>query len=297
MSVIVFDPLRFQRSAWEQLRRASTELSRGHLKGMLEAILFAASAPLPLRDLVRVTKTKRAFVSEILAEILADFAGRGVELNETFRGYTFLTNPAFGAVVREITGKKPVRMSRAQLETLAILAYRQPITRPEIDEVRGVDSGPVLRTLLDRELVRVLGKKEEPGRPLLYGTSDAFLELFSLKSLEELPALREFTELSDDSRSTYERRLGESAPAGAISFDDEPDEPIDPTQPLAEELMLQVQEAAQAEADGESEREGEGDAGGDRDGEGDAAGDGDGDAGRESDAQTAGANRSEVPDK
>src|SRR5829696_736959 len=105
-------------------------------------------------------------------------------------------------------------MSRAQVETLAIVAYRQPITRPEIDDVRGVDSGPVLKTLLERDLVRILGKKDEPGRPMLYGTTAQFLEFFGLRALSDLPTLREFTELSDESRRTYERELGEEPPEG-----------------------------------------------------------------------------------
>src|SRR5258705_6405200 len=100
-------------------------------------------------------------------------------------------------------------MTRAQLETLAIVAYRQPLTRPEVDDIRGVDSGPVLKTLLDRDLVRILGKKDEPGRPLLYGTAPSFLEFFGLKSLKDLPSLREFTELSDDSRRVYDREMSE----------------------------------------------------------------------------------------
>ena len=92
---------------------------------------------------------------------------------------------------------------------MAILAYRQPVTRPEIDEIRGVDSGPVLKILLERDLVRILGKKDEPGRPMIYGTTTAFLEFFGLKSLKDLPTLREFTELTEDSRRVAERELGE----------------------------------------------------------------------------------------
>jgi segregation and condensation protein B len=110
-----------------------------------------------------------------------------------------------------------VRLSRAQLETLAIVAYRQPVTRPEVDDVRGVDSGQVIKGLLERDLVKILGKKDEPGRPMLYGTSAGFLELFNLTSLKDLPSLREFTELSQESRQKYESELGEDAPAGAIT--------------------------------------------------------------------------------
>src|SRR5690606_24347360 len=93
---------------------------------------------------------------------------------------------------------------------------------PEIDDIRGVDCGPVLKGLLERELVRILGKKDEPGRPMLYGTSEAFLELFTLDSLKDLPTLKEFTELSDESRDKFESQLGEEAPAGPISFNDDP---------------------------------------------------------------------------
>src|SRR5208282_6175920 len=100
-------------------------------------------------------------------------------------------------------------------ETLAIAAYRQPITRPEIDDIRGVDSGATLKLLLERDLLRILGKKDEPGRPILYGTTSQFLEFFGLKSLKDLPTLKEFTELSEDSRRTVEKELGETLEATA----------------------------------------------------------------------------------
>jgi segregation and condensation protein B len=220
---------RFLRAAYLQMLRAARELTQVHLEGRIEALVFAAPLPMNLRDIARATGARRNEIEKALADLVTTYAERGIQLVETSEGFAFLTNPLFGEEVRAITGKKPVRMSRAQLETLAVIAYRQPVTRPEIDDVRGVDSGPVLRTLLDRELIRVIGKKEEPGRPLLYGTTDEFLKLVHIKSLAELPTLREFTELSDDSRDTYERKLGEAAPAGAIVFDDEPDDLIDPT--------------------------------------------------------------------
>jgi hypothetical protein len=126
--------------------------------------------------------------------------------------------------VRDLTKQKPVKLSRAQVETLAIIAYRQPVTRPEIDDVRGVDSGPVLKVLLERDLVRILGKRDEPGRPLIYGTTNVFLEFFGLKSLKDLPTLREFTELTEESREEYEDELGEAFTEP--STDDEVSEPI-----------------------------------------------------------------------
>jgi segregation and condensation protein B len=244
--MIIHDAASFQAAAYEQLRRASTELSRAYLRGAIEALVFAAPEPLTVRDLARAVKTNRQEVVAVLDALAADYDGRGIMLAETHRGFVFLTNPAFSNAVRGVTAKKPIRLSRAQLETLAIVAYRQPITRPEIDEIRGVDSGPVLRVLLERELCRVLGKKEEPGRPLLYGTTEAFLSLFQLRALSELPTLREFTELTEESKDTYERRLGDAAPSGAIVFDDEPDERIDPTVPREGELEAEA--AARAEA-------------------------------------------------
>jgi segregation and condensation protein B len=149
----------------------------------------------------------------------------------------------YAPFVRELAGGKPVKLSRAQVETLAIAAYRQPITRPEIDEIRGVDSGATLKLLLERDLVRILGKKDEPGRPLLYGTTTHFLEFFNMKSLRDLPTLREFTELSDESRRVAEAELGDVLPdvlpdmnpAPSALQDREPDAPTKPsfdTEPL-----------------------------------------------------------------
>ncbi len=108
-----------------------------------------------------------------MAELKAEYAARGIVLDEVAGGWLFRTNAQYAPFVRELTGGRPVKLSRAQLETLAIAAYRQPITRPEIDEIRGVDSGATLKLLLERDLVRILGKKDEPGRPLLYGTTSA----------------------------------------------------------------------------------------------------------------------------
>ena len=100
---------------------------------------------------------------------------------------------------------KPQRLTRAALETLAIVAYRQPVTRPEVEDIRGVDCGAVLKALLERRLIKILGKKEEPGRPILYGTTREFLEFFALKDLASLPTLREFHELSEEHREIVEK--------------------------------------------------------------------------------------------
>ena len=190
------------------------EVVRSHLKGVLEALIFAAEHALPARELARIARADLKLVKTLLAELVAEYQPRGVRLEEIAGGFVFRTSPVFAPFVREQVAKKPVKMSRAQIETLAIVAYRQPTTRPEIDEVRGVDSGAVLKSLLERELVRIIGKKDEPGRPMLYGTTPAFLEFFGLKALGDLPTLREFTELSDDSKRAYEREMGEEPASG-----------------------------------------------------------------------------------
>jgi segregation and condensation protein B len=185
------------------------EVTRAHLTGLLEALIFASDQPQKASDLAKVASVGAKEVREVLGELKAHYQTRGIQLDEVAGGWIFRTSSAYAPFVRDLTKQKPVRLSRAQVETLAILAYRQPVTRPEIDEIRGVDSGPVLKVLLERDLVRILGKKDEPGRPLIYGTTNAFLEFFGLKSLRDLPTLREFTELTEDSRRVAERELGE----------------------------------------------------------------------------------------
>jgi segregation and condensation protein B len=193
------------------------ELSRSHLKGLLEALIFASDKPLKSGEVARLASAPVKQVRELLKELEAAYAGRGIVLSEIAGGWLFRTSVEYAPFVREMASEKPVRLTRAQVETLAIAAYRQPITRPEIDDIRGVDSGATLKLLLERDLLRILGKKDEPGRPLLYGTTTQFLEFFGLKSLKDLPTLKEFTELSDESRRVAEAELGDVLPEHAKS--------------------------------------------------------------------------------
>ena len=190
------------------------------LKGLAEAILFVADRPLELKELARAVRIDKKRCTELLQLLREDYRARGVYVEEVAGGFAFRTNPMYADAVRKFLAQRPVRLSRAQLETLSIVAYRQPITRPEVDDIRGVDCGPVLKGLLERELIRVLGKKDEPGRPMLYGTSPQFLELFNLESLSDLPTLKEFTELSENSRLIYENELGEDAPEGPLNLEE-----------------------------------------------------------------------------
>ncbi len=197
------------------------QVSRSHLKGLLEALIFVSDHPIKANELAKRSAASSKLVRELLAELKAEYESRGIQLDEVAGAWIFRSNVVYAPFVRDLSQQKPVRLTRAQVETLAILAYRQPITRPEIDDIRGVDCGPVLKLLLERDLVRILGRKDEPGRPILYGTTQAFLEFFGLKSLRDLPTLREFTELNEDSRRVMERELGEvldgSQPSSSVS--------------------------------------------------------------------------------
>lgn len=194
----------------------SADAASPRLQSIVESLLFAADKPLTLKHLGELMEENElARIRAALAAIEVGCASRGFQLHQVAGGFQFRTNPQNAAWVQKLLAQKPVRLSRAQLETLAIAAYRQPITRPEIDEIRGVDSGGTLKTLLDRALVRILGKKEEPGRPLLYGTTKEFLEFFNLRDLKDLPTLREFHELSEEHRAQVAALEG-VAPAGSI---------------------------------------------------------------------------------
>jgi segregation and condensation protein B len=170
--------------------------SAARLESILESLIFASDRPLALVDFKRLCGERDAKkLTAALEALQARHRGTGLELASTAGGWQFRTSAENAAWVAKLIAGRPARLSRAMLETLAIVAYRQPITRPEIDEIRGVDCGPVLKTLLDRALIRMIGKKEEVGRPILYGTTPEFLRTFSLKDLTELPTLRQFHEL------------------------------------------------------------------------------------------------------
>jgi segregation and condensation protein B len=155
-----------------------------------------------LKRLVNERDTKK--VTEALEALRERRADTGIQLSSLAGGWQLRTHPENAPWVSKLVAGRPQRLTRAMLETLAIIAYRQPITRPEIDDVRGVDCGPVLKTLLDRGFIRILGKKEDVGRPMLYGTTPEFLRTFSLRDLSELPTLREFHELTEQQMATVD---------------------------------------------------------------------------------------------
>jgi len=164
------------------------------LIGIVEGVLFASGEPVTLARLAEIIAgPSRAELRASLAELArrSEQEGRGVRVVEVAGGYQLRTAPEHAEWVRRLFQQRPWRLTRATLETLAIIAYRQPITRAEIEAMRGVDVDSVIASLLARKLVRIVGRKDVIGRPLLYGTTKHFLEVFGLKELGDLPALRE----------------------------------------------------------------------------------------------------------
>ena len=182
------------------------------LCGLIEALLFTSQRPLALKEIARAAGVDRPRARELLERLIHNYSPRGINIDEVAGGYVLRSSARYAPQIQKFLALRPVRLSRAQLETLAIVAYRQPVTKPEVDDIRGVDSGQVLKGLMERSLLKILGKKDEPGRPMLYGTTNDFLELLNLRSLGELPTLREYTELSDESRQKFADETGEEAP-------------------------------------------------------------------------------------
>ncbi len=169
------------------------------LKSVVESLLFVADTPLTLDRLCSILEEHdRQDISVAVAELLAEYGEgtRGIYLAEVAGGWQLRSRPENADYLRRLNRSRPYRFSNSSLETLAIVAYRQPITRAEVEYLRGVDSGGVLKTLLEKKMLRILGKKDIPGRPLIYGTSREFLEAFNLKDLASLPTLKEVQELT-----------------------------------------------------------------------------------------------------
>lgn len=202
------------------------------LKALLESLLFAAGEPVTLARLEdAIQEAPRDQIRSALSRMASEYSagGRGLVLEEVSGGYQLRTRKEFAQQVRKLLAAKPPRLSRPLLETLAIIAYRQPITGPEIEHLRGVDSSGVLDTLLDRRLVRIAGRKEAPGRPIIYATTPEFLEAFGLKELDSLPDLKDFQELQraaeEAGEPPHEPDGGAPAVAAAPEQSDDPSDP------------------------------------------------------------------------
>lgn len=171
-------------------------VDRPPLKAIVEGALFAAGGPLTLEQLQSLfeeeERPERGDLASVLAELAEDYGGRGVEIVQVAGGYRVQVRACVAAWVARLWDEKPARYSRALLETLALIAYRQPITRGEIEDIRGVAvTTQIVKTLIEREWIRVVGHRDVPGRPALYATTRRFLDYFGLRSLNDLPPLSE----------------------------------------------------------------------------------------------------------
>ncbi len=179
------------------------------LKAIVEALLFSTEKPLTTSDIHACLPDESiSHIKQVLNELQHEYEsmGRSFTLKEVAGGYQFRTRSDYGPYILRMLKTAPARLSRAALETLAIIAYKQPILRQEIERLRGVDVGGILKTLLEKGLIRIVGRKNLPGRPLIYGTTKKFLEVFDLKDLDSLPKLKEIKALG-----TSEKTVEESA--------------------------------------------------------------------------------------
>ena len=167
---------------------------------IIESLLFASEVPLSLAKIKSILSMyTHVEITEALEQLRQEYAGdgHGFFLAEVAQGYQFRSKPEYGEWIRKLKRITPARLSQAALETLAIIAYKQPILRTEIESIRGVDVGGVLRLLLEKKLIKILGRKNVPGRPIIYGTTQRFLEVFSLKDISSLPTMEEIGEMTD----------------------------------------------------------------------------------------------------
>ena len=176
-------------------------MRKEEVKRVIESLLFVHEHPLTVDNIVKIIgdQAGKKEIKETLMELLTEYQGMGrsFQLVEVDGGYQFRTKAAYARWIKNLRKVKPTRLSQSALETLAIVVYRQPIVRAEIEHIRGVDSGWVLNSLLEKGLIKILGRKEVAGRPLVYGSSRRFLEIFGLRDLSALPTLQELDALRD----------------------------------------------------------------------------------------------------
>jgi len=175
-------------------------MDKNALKPVIEALIFAADHPVSLERILGVLEGEsRDDIKGALKELIEDYRGarRGVYIEEVSGGYQMRTQSEYSSWIKRLFKIGMQKISKASLETLAMIAYKQPITRAELEGIRGVDSSGVLATLLERRLAKIVGRKDEPGRPIVYGTTKEFLEVFSLKDLSHLPTLKDIESLEE----------------------------------------------------------------------------------------------------
>lgn len=176
------------------------------VKSIIESILFIAGEPLTIDALKEIVELERPEIERLINELISEYSlkNSGLFVVEVAGGVQMVTNPASAPWIKKLLATAvPTRLSQQSLETLAIIAYKQPIIKAEIEAIRGVNSDGVVKTLLERRLIKILGRKEVPGRPLMYCTTKEFLQSFGLKDLSELPTLKEFQEIEEPAEPSH----------------------------------------------------------------------------------------------
>jgi len=179
--------------------QGTREISATELKGITESLIFVADEPIDSKTIAKVLRVEQAAIDEAIQSLVEDYGERsvGLQLREIAGGWQISTRPEHHEHVRAYLKSRPsAKLSLASLETLAVIAYKQPVTVPEILEIRGVQSPSAIKTLLDKRLIVARGRKETVGRPMMYGTSKEFLIQFGLKDLSELPSIEDFQDLA-----------------------------------------------------------------------------------------------------
>jgi segregation and condensation protein B len=230
----------------------SEGLDEQEIKGILEALLHVSHEPLTLDKLVSIFEGQpKVIVQNALRALQHDYdqEGRGLKIAELSGGFVMVTRPDCAPWIARLAKAKPTpKVSRSALETLAIVAYRQPLVRSEIEQIRGVETSGVLRTLLDQKLLRIVGRKDVPGRPMMYGTTKQFLQRFGLKDLKDLPPLREFKELGE----TFQADLFDPS-TGSNGAEPEPEATLESDVSLEPEGFLDPEASDEPEEFGKGE--------------------------------------------
>ncbi|MBU4483905.1 SMC-Scp complex subunit ScpB [bacterium] len=203
-------------------------MEKQQLKPIIEALILVSEEPISINDIMKIFQEEdcvdKSMVKEVLKMIEDDYAqnlDKGIRVREVGGGYQICTKPEMATWIQRLNESKPMRLSQAAMETLAIVAYRQPVVRADVEDIRGVDSGGVLKTLLERGLVKIVGRRDEAGNPLIYATTPQFMELFDLASMRDLPSLRDFDELQRERTGTVNAEESAQAREGEFIVEDQ----------------------------------------------------------------------------
>lgn len=218
-----------------------------NMKAIIEALILASEAPLGLEKICAVLpELEKGEARKILEELIVEYNERagGICLQEVAGGFQFRTRPEWSQWIKKLKGTKPPSLSASALETLAIVAYRQPLVKSEIESIRGVDAGHAIKVLLEKKLMRIVGRKDVPGKPIIYGTTKKFLEVFNLKDLAELPTMRELKELNEPAENLVPVDVDEDAEADDVSKPD-----ADPNADSRDDINVDAEIKEETEAD------------------------------------------------